>query len=404
LWILIAGCLNYLSLYMLLKKLLGYGEIASNAGAFLFAFGSSRMMQEWHRQLVPEFYVVLSLTGLIFLFRDEKRRPIWGAALFFGGLLLQIYTAAYWAFFLIVCVTLALVFALCRRDWRNPLLARLLEQAWPIGCAAVASLVLVAPLLIQSYNTAQQVGTRVYEEVRGYLPGWTSWFQQMPGSLVYGRLYGFFDSRRNPSFWEDSNGLGFVTTAMICLGFWAGRRRPLVALLGLVSVAIVILTLRLPSGWSLWAGVYSVSPGGKWGARHLSHRGFPDLAFCRCGSDLDPGTNTACGFVVRRDPCVRTGGNSELLRKARLSILRRSNERDGAPADVRGFPVQPLEAGGFESQFRAYCGNVGVAFDRSTHGQRLERRRRAGLGGIRRPAGIDDGRYCALANGNCKLA
>ena len=261
LWILIAGCLNYLSLYILLKKLLGYGEIASNAGAFLFAFGSSRMMQEWHPQLVPECYVVLSLAGLIFLFRDEKRRPIWGAALFFGGLLLQIYTGVYWAFFLVFCVVLALVFALCRRDWRNPLLNRLREQAWPIGGAAVASLVLVAPLMVHSVHTAQQVGTRSYEEVRYLLPGWTSWFQQMPGCLVYGRLYGFFDSHRNPSWWEDSNGLGFATTAMICLGFWAGRRRPLVALLGLVSVASVILTLRLPSGWSLWAGVYSVFPG-----------------------------------------------------------------------------------------------------------------------------------------------
>ena len=98
---------------MLLKKLLGYGEIASNAGAFLFAFGSSRMMQEWHPQLVPECYVVLSLTGLIFLFRDEKRRPSWGGALFFGGLLLQVYTGVYWAFFLVFCVWFSRSFLLC---------------------------------------------------------------------------------------------------------------------------------------------------------------------------------------------------------------------------------------------------------------------------------------------------
>jgi len=144
-------------------------------------------------------------------------------------------------------------------------------------------------------------------------------------------------------------------------------------------------------------------PRGKWGARHLSHRGLPDLAFCRCGSDLDPGTSTACGFTARCDPCVRAGGNSEFLRKARLSIPRGSNERDAARPEVRGFPIQPIEAGGLESRSRAYGGNVDVAFDGNTHGQRLDQRLRAGLG-ILRHAGIDDGRYCALTNGNCKMA
>ena len=213
-------------------------------------------------------------------------------------------------------MVLALVLALCRSDWRNPLLTRLREQAWPIGCAAVASLVLVAPLLIHSAHTAAQVGTRSYEQVMYLLPGWTSWFQQLPGCLVYGRLYGFFDSHRNPSWWEDSNGLGFATTAIICLGFWAGRRRPLVALLGLVCVASVILTLRLPSGWSLWAGVYYMFPGAN-GVRAICRIAvFLTLPFGVAAATWIQGRAPRAGLFLAAILVLEQVGTLENLRKS----------------------------------------------------------------------------------------
>jgi hypothetical protein len=140
LWVLLVGCLNYIGLYVLSRKLLHYGEAASNAAAFLFACGSARLIQEWHPQLAPEFYAVMSLAGLVLLFRTARPRPIAGSVLLFSGIVLQAYTAIYWAFFTWFCLALAAGFAVLRKEWRSRLISRSVANVRVLGLVGAASL------------------------------------------------------------------------------------------------------------------------------------------------------------------------------------------------------------------------------------------------------------------------
>ena len=68
LWIVVACVLNYVSSYLLLHILLGFDGLASNTGAFLFSFAGSRIIQEWHPQLLPGYYVVAIFRPVFFFF------------------------------------------------------------------------------------------------------------------------------------------------------------------------------------------------------------------------------------------------------------------------------------------------------------------------------------------------
>jgi hypothetical protein len=255
-------------------------------------------VQEWHPQLVPEFYVVLSLAGLILLLRDQGARPFLGACLFFGGLVLQLYTGVYWAVFFVFCLTLGLLFSLLFFEFRTRLWDRLRANALTIGTAALLSLALAAPLGIHSVRTINEVGVRDYEGVRVLLSGWTSWLYHGGTSPLYGWLDEFLKSFQNPAFWEEVNGIGLISSTIVIAGFVAGRKRPVVLLLALVSAAAILVTLRTYDGASLWRYVHAIFPGAK-GLRAVGRIGlFLYLPFAIAAAHWIQGRTTRVALVL----------------------------------------------------------------------------------------------------------
>ena len=71
LWLVSASTLNFATFYLLLVKRLKVSQAAATIGALLFAFGSPRLNQLGHSQLVPQFYSVLCLYGLLAIASEE---------------------------------------------------------------------------------------------------------------------------------------------------------------------------------------------------------------------------------------------------------------------------------------------------------------------------------------------
>src|SRR5690242_13065432 len=61
LWMIGVSALNFLAGFLLFRRALRLGALASTAGAFLIAFGAPRINQLMHPQLIPHFYTLLVL-------------------------------------------------------------------------------------------------------------------------------------------------------------------------------------------------------------------------------------------------------------------------------------------------------------------------------------------------------
>ena len=227
LWFLVVSALNFLSCYFLLRKLLGAEEVAANAGAFLLAFGSARMIQEWHPQLVPAFYIVLSFAGIWLFFSEEFPRPsrAWiAAALFAGGAVAQMYTAVYMAWFLVFACFIAAVVATAHPAYRVPFFLRLRRDWGKLATVAVIATIVAWPLLAHSRTAAREVGFHPYEIVHGTEPGFPSYFKQSTASWLYGWLDPYIRLPQFKGFWEESHGIGIATSILVLWSFWTDRR------------------------------------------------------------------------------------------------------------------------------------------------------------------------------------
>ena len=119
----------------------------------------------------------------------------------------------------------------------------------------------MAPFILHSLEALKVLGAHRYETVQALLPGIPFWFKQSDLNWMYGWLDPHIRLEENPSFWNESNGLGAVTYCLVIAGFWIGRKSRLMRLLAVVSIALIVLTLRLPAGTSLWKFIYQAVPG-----------------------------------------------------------------------------------------------------------------------------------------------
>src|SRR5262249_26534207 len=100
LWTLTVSLLNFAGAYLLMRRLLRVRRLPSSLGAFMFSYGSTRVVQSGHQQLLAHFFtlgVVASLVGV--LGEDPQRSNRWyrtgWIALFFGSLVAQFYASFY---------------------------------------------------------------------------------------------------------------------------------------------------------------------------------------------------------------------------------------------------------------------------------------------------------------------
>ncbi len=266
LWFITMSALNFLSAYGLLRYLLGCGWIASSAGALLLAFGSPRLAQWRHPQLLPGFYIVIAFAGVCLLFtRDPRelgrRRVYGGLALFLGAFLCQLYTTFCYAWFMTFASSLAVVFAFLLPGPRARLLGFLRLWWGPtLGAALLAALAL-APYAAVASTVMKEVGGFPYSAVLAFLPSAKAWLAQGPNHLLYGRLNRLAGVGSDFGSQEMFNGIGLLTSTLVIYGLFVFRGRTIVRLWALVALGILLLSYQWPGGASLWHFVFDWYPG-----------------------------------------------------------------------------------------------------------------------------------------------
>ena len=268
LMMLLSSVLNFVVVYVLLRREIGTSMVGACFGAFLFAFGSMRGAQTGHQHLLPHFFTALAVLAALRVSRTleddtRKRQAILWLAVFFFSIVGQIYAGLYLGWFLCFALLIGICWALAFRQWRAKLW-QLLRLHWPVLLTlAVLSALALSPLVIPYRKAASDVGFRSYAEVTTMLPRLQSWFYLGRFNLTYGWLHSFPAFNRLPLFWEHEVGLGLITTTIVLIGLWHGRRDPRVLFFALVAGTVVLLITFFPGRLTLWRVVYVLVPGAK---------------------------------------------------------------------------------------------------------------------------------------------
>jgi hypothetical protein len=265
LWTMAVLSLNYLFFWFFLRRIARTTPLAAAFGAFLFAFGASRVNQVGHEQLFTQFYAIFALYALCRAFAVEHgdegqhERAIWiGVAPL--AVAAQLYSGFNigWVLGFALMVTAAWVLVL--RPWRGSVV-RVVRDHWRAAAAAAGLAALaLAPLASHYLEAARAVGFRSWSEVEPLLPRPQSWLYLGPFNRLYGWQYDLDLFRRLSVDQEHRVGLGVATTLLAALGlYWrwgdAGTRL-------LVAVTVTVaLCVTVPVGELVWAFVFAAIPG-----------------------------------------------------------------------------------------------------------------------------------------------
>lgn len=269
-WIALAFVLNFVGFSILLRRALGTSPLASALGGYLFAFGSSRLANLAHPQLLFDLFVVTALIALTEVFRLRSApdragtRRLWWTV-FLGCLVFQAWTAFYPLFFLGLFLGLATVASMALPGARRGVL-ELVRADWAfLAPAGVSAALLVLPVAEHYLLTQEVLGGRPYAAIeRSLAPRPWSWLLMGPAN----RLYGSFSEMEIP--WDagaklatgtHALGMGLLTPLLALAGLWNTRRHDVVRVSFAVGAAVILLASYVPGVGSLWRFVYDTVPG-----------------------------------------------------------------------------------------------------------------------------------------------
>jgi hypothetical protein len=259
---------NYAAVYAFLRVAAGLAALPAACGAFLFAFGNSRVARLPHANLVCHVYVVLALLAVCRIHAALAREPDdrdrcvrrWIAVLV-AALVLQAYAGYYSAFFLGLALAGVLLGSLAFGEYRRTLLTALRRHKWAGAISLAAGGLALLPLALPYRRALSELGGWRYEDFAASLPGIDSW-------LFMGRRNWLYGAWSAAAFFEPSvtglrnvNGFGYLTALVCAWGFWRHRQRASVRLMVLVAALLVALAFRFPGGFSLWEYVHRWTPG-----------------------------------------------------------------------------------------------------------------------------------------------
>lgn len=262
-WVFAMWTLNFIAAYLLCRRLFDIPVLGAGFGAFLFTFGNPRSAAIAHHQLAPAFYLLAAFAAVVVVFDEPARRSSaarrgW-IVVFFAALAAQFYTAFYPLYYFGLCLLVAAILGLIIKDYRAAILATARRDGWAIGLAGLGALAAVAPALQRYLQTAAEVGLRRYPASE--LPRPMSWVLMGPNHPWFGWLQQsdgpFFGLRQS----IHSHGVGPVTTVVAIIGLYQAWSRRSVRLLGLVVIALILMTTVYPGGISGWRLIYDYLPG-----------------------------------------------------------------------------------------------------------------------------------------------
>ncbi|MGE4107896.1 MAG: hypothetical protein AB7F66_11830 [Bacteriovoracia bacterium] len=265
LWMLTVMSLNFWFAYLWLRRGVGVRTLAAGMGAFLFAFAAARSARLGHQQFMIHFYTVWIAWAITVLFRarpPEKVEAQKWIAVFFVGIVGQLYGCFYLGWFLGIGLILLTLWALCFSFTRERLFMLAREYAPAILVGAFLSALALTPL-VQHYLAARDAsGYRSYEEAFWLQPMAQSWFFMGDNSWIYSWLVRIKLWAMIPIRGEQSIGIGLVTIFIVISEYVRRRKQLGFRLAGLLYLSLFLLSLKPPHvDRPIWYYVYQYVPG-----------------------------------------------------------------------------------------------------------------------------------------------
>ncbi len=261
LWMVTATVLNYAAGVLLFGDGLKFRAAATAAGAGLLAFGAPRVSQLQHQQLLPFFYVILSLYALRRVFREPEpgraeRAACWVAAGL--GAAMQFYGGVYLGWFYVASLGVATAGGLLSRAARGPLLEVLARDWWAVAAGLAAGGLALGPFLAHYLPVAREYGSGFNMIQRYTIARPWSWWSLGEANWLWGWVEKRWPREPNPFLWEHHLSVGYLTTAACVLGLLTARARPLARVaLGSSAFALATMTTLPTPGAVLaaWAAI-----------------------------------------------------------------------------------------------------------------------------------------------------
>ena len=263
LWMFSISLANFVVCQLMLRRCFGATLTGAAFGAFIFAFASPRTGQLNHQQLLPHFFLLMIIWGLLRVFDESlsaRRRAIW-LYVAAGSLAAQLWGALYNFEFICIVLLVTLLWALGLRRYRRLLLSTV-RRLWLHGLLAAAlCAAIIAPALAHYLQAARD--SMVWHPDMGLhrLPQLPSWIHVGDHSWIYGWMSSLPPFAGLPARFEHVLSIGMCSTVAALVGLWIWRKRPGVRLMALVSVSVMALFTLYPGGLTLWPVLFSVIPG-----------------------------------------------------------------------------------------------------------------------------------------------
>jgi len=260
LWILCIFSANFAASYWLLRSRFGFAVASSSVGAYLFTFGSIRMANIVHFQAHPQFWVLLSVIAVLFIFdinTSSVQRRICIAVLA-ASIVLQAYTSFYTFYFFSLILLLVILISLVRSSTRAPLLEMVQRHAVTLTLTMIVALTAISPLVFHYLEAYGIFGD--YNLNMDWVPRPYSWLLMGPGNIIYGSLQqagGYFAHLKHAT---QSNGVGMATLLASLTGLYFMRRRPAIVLLTLATAILLSIAMSY-GGFTPWHLVRALVPG-----------------------------------------------------------------------------------------------------------------------------------------------
>lgn len=290
-WLASLFALNFWAAYIWLRKDFKTQAVSSSIGAFLIAFGSARVAQVNHPQMIATFYVILAaraLPRIVALPEAVSTRRLW-FPVFFISLALQFWSGFYYFYFFFLGLLILTVWALCHADRRLLVLNALKANRRLLLVWSAVALVLMSPALFHYGMAAKEMARNDFGLTKPWLPIPGSWFFMGKGSWLYSWQKDFPPWRtllQNNVSHEHALGVGWVTFVLACLGLRAfAPRIPLIRPLVLLSVVFFACTTLFFPHVAIWGILYEILPGAP-AVRTISRIGLMTLLPMSIGAAL----------------------------------------------------------------------------------------------------------------------
>lgn len=261
--------LGFAGMYVLLRRGFAVWTPFAVAGAALFTTSNASLIHMYHGQLLSvslfPWLGFLALRAVAALTQGQSRAlAIYGSgfALLFG---VTAFNAFYglWFFSLFLLISTPIALLLIGPQKRHTVVTSAARQWRPLLLIAIVGVVALIPMLLLYLPKMREGAHWGYWVSSQYQIGVATLVNVGSGNLVWGHLKEWLGLSKPFALGESQFGIpfGLLLTFFVAL-FWAVRTRTInVLVLGLATLTVIVLGMRLPGNFSLWWVVFEIVPG-----------------------------------------------------------------------------------------------------------------------------------------------